>query len=39
MQIAHLMTSHHINQFWKFRLQQQETLLNEVHGNVAYNIS
>ena len=26
------------NEFWKVRLQEQETLLNEIHGNVAYNI-
>ena len=27
------------NEFGKFPLQEQETLLNEIDGNIAYNIS
>ena len=26
------------HEFWKVWLQEQETLLNEIHGNVAYNV-
>ena len=36
MQIAQFMTSHRIMRYEK--LQEQETLLNEIHGNVSYNI-
>ena len=40
MQIIQLVTSHCMhNEFLKVWLQEHETVLNEIHGNVAYNIS
>ena len=39
MEIAQLVTSHRIMSFEKFGCKKQETLLNEIHGNVDYNIS